>query len=139
MFPAVTKQGGLCFGFPDTCYTPAPPAPNPVPLPYPNFAQPNQARIDTVSMKVKICGKNVLTRKSVIMISSGDEPGNAPGGVISGVFKGQAVFRRASIKVKAEGNPVVFLTCQTAQNGNNANVPVGNTIAPSQFKVFIGS
>lgn len=139
MFPIVTKQGGLCFAFPDTCHTPAPPSPSPVPVPYPNFGQPNQARIDTVSRKVKACGKNVLTRKSVIMMTSGDEAGNAPGGVMSGQFKGQMEFRRASTKVYAEGSPVVYLTCQTAHNGCNANSPVGNTIAPSQMKVFAGS
>ncbi len=135
MFPATTKQGGLCFGFPDVCNTPSPGGP--VPTPYPNFAQPNQARADTVSQRVKICKKKVLTTKSIIPITSGDEAGNL-GGVVSGQFKGQASFRRGSIKVKIEGHPIVFLTCQTAQNGNNANVPVGNHVAPSQFKVFIG-
>lgn len=135
MFPATTKQGGMCYGFPDTCKTPTPGGP--VPTPYPNFAQPAQARVDTVSRKVKICKKKVLTKKSVIPLSTGDEAGNL-GGVISNMFKGQAKFRRGSNKVKVEGHPIVYLGCQTAQNGNNANVPVGNHVAPSQTKVFIG-
>ena len=42
MFPASTKGGGMCFGFPDVCKTPAPPAPF-VPIPYPNFAPPMMA------------------------------------------------------------------------------------------------
>jgi len=136
MFPATTKQGGQCFAMPDTCKTPTPGGP--VPTPYPNFAFPNQARGDTCSKKVKICKKKVLTKKSIIPQSTGDEAGNL-GGVISNQFKGQAKFRRYSNKVKIEGQSIVFLTCQTAQNGNNANVPVGNHIIPSQTKVFIGS
>ena len=41
MFPASTNGGGQCFAFPDTCKTPTPGGP--VPIPYPNIAMVNQA------------------------------------------------------------------------------------------------
>ena len=41
---AVTKQSGQCFGFPDVCKTPAPPA-APIPIPYPNIAMPMLGKI----------------------------------------------------------------------------------------------
>ena len=43
IFPASTTAGGNCFAMPDTCLTPAPPAP-PVPIPYPNTGMVNQAK-----------------------------------------------------------------------------------------------
>ncbi|MBW2647660.1 MAG: DUF4150 domain-containing protein [Deltaproteobacteria bacterium] len=42
----------------------------------------NQARGDTVSMVVKICMKEAMTKKTEIPQSSGDEAGSA-GGIIS--------------------------------------------------------
>ena len=35
---ANTQAGGIDNGFPDVCFTPAPPVPAPVPVPYPNIA-----------------------------------------------------------------------------------------------------
>lgn len=70
---AATKQGGQCMGMPDVCKTPTPAGP--VPVPYPNTAMCNQARGDTVSKKVKICSKEVITKKTIISQSTGDEGG----------------------------------------------------------------
>jgi hypothetical protein len=54
MFPASSKGGGSCAGFPDVCKVPAPPAPF-VPTPFPNLSQVTMA--SGTSSKVKICGK----------------------------------------------------------------------------------
>ncbi len=132
---AATKQGGQCLGIPDVCNTPTPAGP--VPVPYPNIAMCNQAKGDTVSKKVKICSKEALTKKSIIAQSTGDEAGTQ-NGVVSGTARGPAKFLSYSRKVFIEGQPIVFLGCQTAHNGNNANCPAGTHIAPSQTKIMIG-
>ncbi len=133
IFPASTKQGGLCFGMPDVCKTPAPPGP-PVPIPYPNVGMLNQA--SKTSTKVKFAGKPVVTIKSEIPRSSGDEAGSA-GGVVSGINMGKVTFKQGSMKVIVEGQRCVFLTAVTGQNGVNANTPSGVVAAPSQVKVII--
>jgi len=81
--------------------------------------------------------KESLTKKTEIPQSSGDEAGSA-GGVISGMIKGPVKYMSFSQKVKLEGTPAVYLGCQTAHNGNNANCPVGSQLVPSQTKVLIG-
>jgi hypothetical protein len=133
IFPASTKQGGVCFGFPDVCKTPAPPGP-PVPLPYPNFGMLNQAT--KASTKVKFAGKPAITIRSEIPRSSGDEAGTG-GGVISNRNMDKVTFKSGSTKVKVEGQPCVYLTSTTSHNGINANAPQGLVIAPSQIKVII--
>jgi len=133
IFPACTKQGGSCFGFPDVCKTPAPPAP-PIPVPYPNTGMLNQA--GKASTKVKFAGKPALTIKAEIPRSMGDEAGTA-GGVISNRNMDKVTFKKGSAKVKVEGQPCVHLTSMTAHNGINANMPAGLVVAPSQAKVII--
>jgi hypothetical protein len=134
-FPWTTKAAGMCQAFPDTCKTPAPPAP-PVPLPYPNVAQCPQADPGTCSQKTTVEGQAALHKGSEIPMSSGDEAGSA-GGVVSGKIKGEAKFVKFSAKVTVEGQAVVFQTCTTAQNGKNANAQ-GLQPDPSQTKVFVG-
>lgn len=135
MFPVATKQGGTCEAFPDTCNTPAPPAP-PVPVPYPNTAQLVQANPGTCSKKVKVLNQPVITKQTVITMSAGDEAGSA-GGVVSGMIKGPVQFKQGSAKVKVEGQPLVFQTCMTGHNGTNANAPAGVHSSPSQTKVSV--
>ena len=132
LFPACCKAGGQCFAMPDVCKTPA--VPSPIPVPYPNIGMVNLAR--RASTKVKICGKPALTVKSEIPRSMGDEAGTA-GGVVSGVNMGPVTFKKGSTKVRIEGASAVHLTSTTSHNGTNANVPVGQVIAPSQVKVFV--
>lgn len=84
--------------------------------------------------KVKIAGKAAVTKKSEIPRSMGDEAG-VNKGVVSGMNMGKITFKKASSKVKIEGD--VHLTSMTAHNGMNANVPAGAQIAPSQSKVII--
>ncbi len=134
MFPGSSKMGGECFAFPDVCKTPAPPG-SPVPVAYPNTGMCMQAT--KASSKVKFMGKEVLTTKSEIPRSMGDEPGIA-GGLVSNRNMDKITFKKGSAKVKAEGTPVVTLTSLTGQNGMNANMPSGNQVAPSQTKVLIG-
>ena len=112
---------------PDVCLVPASPAP-PIPTPFPNYGMLNQAT--NASIKVKICGKLVLTTKSKIPSTTGDEAGTN-GGVVSGMIMGPASFKMGSSKVKVEGFPVVCLTSMTAHNGSNANAPAGTVVAPS--------
>lgn len=132
MMPGSTKQGGVCFAFPDVCKTPSPGGP--VPIPYPNFGQVMQ--VQKTATKVKFCNKEVATKKSEMPMSQGDEPGVA-GGVVSNVNMNKVIYRKCSSKVKAMGQQVAYLTSMTGQNGNNANMPAGNQIAPSQVKVIV--
>jgi hypothetical protein len=133
IFPASTKGGGQCFALPDVCLTPAPPAP-PVPVPYPNTGMVNQAK--KTSTKVKFAGKEVLTIKSEISRSMGDEAGLNKG-VMSGMNMGKVSYKKGSSKVKIQGQDCVHLTSMTGHNGSNANMPVGAQVAPSQTKVII--
>lgn len=134
MFGVSTKGGGMSQGMPDVCKTPAPPAPSPVPMPYPNMAMLNQAMME--SKKVKVMNMGVVTMGSNISMTSGDEAGVA-GGVMSSQIKGPAKPKKGSMKVKAEGQAVIFQTCMFGQNGNNANVPAGMHSTPSQTKVTV--
>ena len=85
MLPASSTEKGQCVSFPDVCKTPVGPAV--VPLPYPNMAQLNQVKMPTASKTVFLVGKNAVTEKSEIAMSSGDEAGSI-GGVISNSIKG---------------------------------------------------
>ncbi len=129
-----TKAGGQCFAFPDVCNVPSPAGP--VPTPFPNTAECRNAS-DTVAT-VLIGNKETLVETSRIPTSSGDEPG-AAGGVVSGVFRGPASFKTASSKVYAKGKKVILHGAQTAHNGDNANMPSGQQVSPSQGKVTAGS
>ncbi len=129
-----TKQGGMCQATPDTCKTPSPAGP--VPVPYPNISQCNQTTASTAAQKVKVVGMAPLHKGSEIPMSSGDEAGSA-GGVVSGKIKGETTFVKFSAKVKVEGNNAVYQTCTTAQNGKNANAQGGLQADPSQSKVKV--
>ena len=133
IFPASTKGGGQCLGMPDVCLVPAPPAP-PIPTPFPNTGMVNQA--EKTSTKVKFAGKEVVTKKSEISRSMGDEAG-VNKGVMSGTNMDKVTFKKGSSKVKIEGQPCVHLTVMTGHNGSNANMPAGAQVAPSQNKVII--
>jgi len=132
MLPGSTKQGGVCFAFPDVCKTPTPGGP--VPIPYPNFGQ--VMTCQKTASKVKFSNMQVATKKSEMPMSQGDEPGVA-GGVVSNVNMNKVLYRKCSSKVKAMGNQVAQLTSMTGQNGSNANMPAGMQIAPSQTNVLV--
>ena len=123
MFPVATVMNGMCNAIPDTCKTPAPPAP-PIPVPYPNIAMLMQANPTSCSKKVKVIAMPVVLMTTKIPMTSGDEAG-AAGGVVSGTIKGPAMFTRGSAKVMIEGKPVVFHTCTSGHNGSSPNAPLG--------------
>ena len=136
IFPASTTQGGQCMGAPDVCITPVPavPSPVPTPIPYPNTCMVMQATKTTEN--VKFVGKEVVTQKSEISQSMGDEAGTQ-GGVMSGVNMDQVTYKMGSSTVTVEGQPCIHLTSMSGHNGMNANMPAGSQIAPSQTKVII--
>ena len=124
-------------GMPDVCKTPAPPppvGPGQIPVPYPNTGMLNQAQ--KTSTKVKFVNKEVVTLKSEIPKSMGDEAGTL-GGMISGMNMDKVTFKKGSSTVKIEGQPCIHLTSMSAHNGTNANAPAGAQIAPSQTKVIV--
>ncbi len=132
LFPGSTKAGGKCTAFPDTCNTPSPSGP--VPIPYPNFAMLNKAK--KTSTKVKFVSKAVVTLKSEIPRTMGDEAGTNKG-VISGSNMDKAKFKKGSSKVKVQGQPCIMQTASSGQNGVNANAPAGLQIVASQKKVKV--
>jgi hypothetical protein len=137
IFPGSTSAGGNCMAMPDVCLTPMPPppvGPGTVPIPYPNTAMLNQAT--KTSMKVKFMSKEVVTLKSEIPKSMGDEAGTNKG-VMSGMNMDQVSFKKGSSMVKIEGQPCIHLTSMSGHNGMNANAPAGAQIAPSQTKVIV--
>lgn len=137
IFPGSTSAGGNCMAMPDVCLTPMPPppvGPGTVPIPYPNNGMVNQAT--KTSTKVKFVSKEVVTLKSEIPKSSGDEAGTNKG-VMSGMNMDKVTFKKGSSKVKAQGQQVAHQTSVTAHNGTNANAPAGTQMAPSQTKVMV--
>jgi hypothetical protein len=137
IFPGSTSAGGNCMAAPDVCLTPMPPppvGPGTVPIPYPNTAMLNQAT--KTSMKVKFMSKEVVTLKSEIPKSMGDEAGTNKG-VMSGMNMDKVSFKKGSSMVKIEGQPCVHLTSLSGHNGMNANAPAGCQVAPSQTKVIV--
>lgn len=128
-----TNMSGMTLAFPNVCLTPS--APSPIPVPYPSIGQCAAASAPTCSLKVKILNKNVLTTKSLVPTTTGDQAGTG-GGVMSGMFGGPCKRTQGSMKVMVEGAPAVMLTQLIASNGASPNAPVGNQLAPSQTKVI---
>ncbi len=136
MFPMSTKMGGNAVANgPDTCKTPSPGGP--VPVPYPNTTTLVQANPGTCAKKVKVLNQPVIIKNTVINMSTGDEGGTAGGGVVSNMIKGPVRFSKGSAKVTVEGQQAIHQTCPTRHNGMSANVPAGTVVSPSQTKVLI--
>lgn len=132
MLPASSKGGGQCAAGPDVCKVPSPGGP--VPTPFPNIA--------TVSGASGTCAKVLIQKKQTVTVASsmssskGDEAGTL-GGMVSNVSRGKVSYKKGSSKVFAKGKKIAHVTSVTAHNGNNANVPVGAQVAPSQTKVLV--
>ena len=123
------KSTGIAACFPDVCKTPTPGGP--VPIPYPNIAMSAQAA--KTSKKVKVDGEGVMVKGSNFSMSSGDEAGNAGGGVVSNKFKGKAEYLNYSFDVKFEGKNVCRLADPMGNNcGSTFNGPCpGEAQAPT--------
>lgn len=140
MLPASTTAAGRCLAVPDVCLTPIPAAgaasatPGPEPVAYHNLARPSRAR--NAATKVFFARKPVLTRRSQIPVSSGDEPGTE-GGIVSGGIRQCVRYAQGSSRIYIEGHPCAFQGARTTHNGANANAPAGLQVSPSQSKVFV--
>ena len=120
------QSSGITTIFPDTCKTPTPAGP--VPIPYPNIAMSS----DTAqgSSTVKMDGQPVLIKSSNFSMSTGDEAGSAQG-VASNKIKGKAHPKMYSMDVKADGENVVRLSDILLQNGDPpTNTPPGTLVQP---------
>lgn len=133
IFPALTTGGGSCFAIPDTCLTPAPPAP-PIPIPYPNTGMPNQSKKH--ASKVKFHKKPVVTKKSEISRTMGDEAG-VNKGVMSGMNMGKMVYTLGTPTVKIEGQDCMRQTSMTGHNGASSNMPGGAVLVTGNTKVIV--
>ncbi len=90
MLPAVTAAGGMGFGAPNTGKIPGPAGPMPAPF----VAQANPAQVNpgTCSPIVMVAGAPPLDASSKIMMTQGDAPAVAGGGVISSMQMGPGGF-----------------------------------------------
>ena len=136
-FPiATTKDGFVCFGFPDVCLTPS--APSPVPIPYPNLGQLKDAKNTSDGSQgpgqVTVGGKFVILDSSEIETTTGDEPAQDSGGVPSGTKGGKVTFPNGSSTVQIHGRKVVRMLDQTEQNEGN----VRGTVLGGVPNVLVG-
>lgn len=126
------SMSGMDFGFPDTCLTPSPAGP--VPIPYPNFAQKIMALPPTTNMKHFIMMMPAHNLGTTVPMSMGDNAGVA-GGVASGMMMGPSRNTMGSAKVFTGGMPSTKWLSTSLQN--STNVPAGTTLVPCQFKVMV--
>jgi hypothetical protein len=108
-------SGGLSTVFPDVCKTPSPAGP--VPIPYPNIGK--AADTSAGPSSVTVDGSMPMVKDAKYALTSGDEAGSA-GGVLSGVFAGEAEFSMYSFDVKLEGRNVCRLGDPLLHNKKNA-------------------
>ena len=127
------QLGGLNFGFPDTCLTPAGPAV--VPIPYPNLATGLTANPATACRKIYLSCMPAHNLRTQVPMSMGDNAGVGTG-VASGMVMGPCRHLMGSFGVIYEGAPATKMTSPTGQNGMSMNAP-GMTLVPGQFKVMI--
>ncbi len=119
-------SNGISSIFPDTCKTPTPGGP--VPIPYPNVAMSS----DTAdgSSTVTVDGNPIMLKGSNYRMSTGDEAGAAMG-VASNKIKGKAEPVNYSFDVKVDGANVFRLSDMMLQNsGSPANTPPGTNVQP---------
>lgn len=76
------KSNGFAITFPDTCKTPSPGGP--IPIPYPNIAMSKDAA--QVTTTVSVDGQGIMVKGSNFAVSTGDEAGSV-GGILSGCSK----------------------------------------------------
>ena len=109
------QSGGMSTVFPDVGKTPTPGGP--VPIPYPNIGM--ASNTTSGPTKVKTDGQMPMVKGAKYAMTSGDEAGNAGGGVVSNSFKGEAEFMMYSFDVKFEGKNVCRLGDPLFHNKKN--------------------
>lgn len=120
----IAPTQGIAFAFPDVCQTPTPGGP--VPIPYPNIAQLDQATgVSDAGGKELLVGPaslHVLLMDSEVAVSMGDEAGSV-GGVQSGTIKGKCKVVQASGSVVygPDKKGIARFMDSTKQNNDNAN------------------
>ena len=129
----LTTAGGLNSGAPDTCLTPTPVGP--VPIPYPNISTGATANPVTTAMTILTDGMPSFSQRTMIPMSQGDQPGTNLG-VASGMVMGPTEFIQGSVKIFLEGALAQRLTSVTGHNGISINCP-GTAVAPSQVTVQV--
>jgi hypothetical protein len=128
---AKTSAGGVCTAFPDTCNTPAPPSPAPVPVTYPNVAL-DPTNTDVVENVFITCAPAHNLRTSAPM-TNGDNAGVMLG-LASGTVMGSSRTVTGAFTVFVGGAPLARLTSITIQNGTNAP---GAKLVPSVTNVLV--
>lgn len=128
MFPASTKSGGVhtTAGPIDTCKTPSPGGP--IPVPYANMVDGLAASGDEAGKKTQKKmvddaarkGRKAGSATAAAIASQGDEAG-AVGGLISSVNMDSTSYTQSPFKVSFQGK----------------GAPAGTQIAPSQSKVIV--
>jgi uncharacterized Zn-binding protein involved in type VI secretion len=121
------SSNGVATAFPDTCKTPSPAGP--VPIPYPNVAMSSDT--SQGSSTVKMDGNPIMLQGSFFSQSTGDEAGSAGGGVASSQIKGKAEFVAFSFDVMVDGKPVPRALDPMVQNkGGSPNTPPMPIVQP---------
>ena len=82
------KSGGMSIAFPDVCKTPTPGGP--IPMPYPNLGMASDT--SKGPQKVKSDASMPMTKGAKYSMSSGDEAGNAGGGLSPAPARPIAIF-----------------------------------------------
>ena len=129
----LTSAGGQNIGCPDTCLTPTPVGP--VPIPYPNISTGATANPATTALTILCDGMPSFNQMTIIPMSQGDEAGTNLG-IVSGMVMGPTEFILGSQVVFKGGAPAMRLTSTTGHNGLSMNCP-GTAIAPSQVVVMV--
>ena len=123
------SDGVIISGPPDVCKTPSPGGP--VPIPYVNVAR--SADLIKGTRTVTVDGEPIAIQTSEFATSTGDEPGTAGGGVVSGTIKGKAKFTNYSFDTFSEGKNICRLSDPMSMNNNNPN-----TAGPAETQGNIG-
>lgn len=130
---ALTVGSGQTLGMPDTCLTPSPAGP--IPVPYPNVAV--SAMCPSAVATVLMGGTPAINQPASLALSSGDEAG-AAAGVVSHLLKGPNAWLLGSTSLIVRGAPAMRLTSTGGCNALNM-MPNGPStcIAPSQTFVTV--
>jgi hypothetical protein len=117
------SSGKTTAAAPDVCFGPGATPGGPVPTPYTNTASASDTTSGSTSV---LAGGQViyLYGKSYLKPSTGDEPGNLGGGIVSHTTKGEARFIMHSFDLLIEGKPAVRHADMTINNGQG---PLANT------------